>query len=77
MDAIDFLNNPKNQDIKLAILKALDAKDYIAVTGDLEEPESRKVIAPETKKPKQKIVTSGLPGEDDSAIDLSKIDLTE
>lgn len=77
MDAIDFLNNPKNQDIKLAILKALDAKDYIAETGDLEEPESRKVIAPETKKPKQKIVTSGLPGEDDSAIDLSKIDLTE
>jgi hypothetical protein len=39
-EAIVFLDDPKNQDIKVAILKALDAKEYFDVTIPEDTPEA-------------------------------------
>jgi hypothetical protein len=36
-EAIDFIKNPKNQDIKLAIMNEIDAKDYIEPLPDISD----------------------------------------
>jgi len=36
-EAIDFVKNPKNQDLKLAIMNEMEAKDYIEPLPDLSE----------------------------------------
>jgi C-terminal processing protease CtpA/Prc len=61
-EAVDFMNNPKNQDIKIAILRQIEAKKSITITPDyapieddlptnndyIEEPEKvTKVQSPE------------------------------
>lgn len=37
-DAIDFIKDPKNQDIKLAMIMEMDAKDFIEPLPELSEP---------------------------------------
>jgi hypothetical protein len=81
-ETIDFLNNPKNQDIKKAVLNAINAKDFIiqneAPEEDLKQfnlpPEKAVVEKPKVKKP---TLLAGKPGTDDEGIDLSKIDFSE
>jgi hypothetical protein len=85
-ETIDFLNNPKNQDIKKAVLNAINAKDFIiqneAPEEDLKQfnlqPEIPKIEKVEIEKPKIKKpkLMSGKPGTDDEGIDLSKLDFT-
>lgn len=80
-EVIDFLNAPKNQDIKITILNAIDAKDYIVPNEAPEEDLKQFGITNETKSPKAKkpvIKKIDLPGsDDDEAIDISKIDFNE
>lgn len=81
-ETIDFMNNPKNQDIKKAILNAIDAKDFITLNEAPEEdlkqfnlPKEKVVeTRPKVKKP---TLVSGAPGTDDEGIDLSKMDFIE
>lgn len=86
-ETIDFLNNPKNQDIKISILNYIDAKDYIVANQAPEEdlaqfnlPEEDKVEKPiPTKKSKKPVVVPvDIPGvdTDDEAIDLNKMDFS-
>lgn len=73
-ECIDYLNNPKNQDVKLSILSAIDAKDYI-VEGDAPEKDlkSFEESEPKTKKKVKPSILSGPPGsEDEEGIDISK-----
>ena len=74
-ETIDFLNNPKNQDIKMAILTAIDAKDYIVKDEAPLEDLSRMGIPVEPKrtvKAKKPVILSGMPGaEDEEAIDIN------
>ena len=76
-EAIDFLNNPKNQDIKISVLNSIDAKDFI-VKNEAPEEEVKKfdttVKAPLTKS-KKPVIKPGLPGTDEDAIDITKLDL--
>ena len=83
-ETIDFLNNPKNQDIKISVLNSIDAKDFIvkneAPESDLAqfniEPETPKVaVAP--KKSKKPTLMVGPPGSDDEGIDISKMEFSE
>lgn len=80
VDAMDFLNNPKNQDIKMAILNAMDAKDYIATNEapeedlqkfDIPKEEPRRPSVKQVKKP---IIMGGIPGSDDEGVDINSID---
>ena len=53
-EALDYLKNPKNQDIKLAVLNEMDAKDYIEPLPDVsdygkEEPKAKVVKTLKTK----------------------------
>lgn len=82
-ETIDFLNNPKNQDIKKAVLNAIDAKDFIvkdeAPEEDLKQfnlpPEKEVVVSkPKVKKP---TLLAGKPGTDDEGIDLNSMDFNE
>jgi len=81
-ETIDFLNDPKNQDIKMSVLNSIDAKDFI-VQNEAPEEELKKNVdysaaidkKPEAKTKKPKIV-SGAPGSDEEGIDLSKLDFT-
>jgi hypothetical protein len=84
-ETIDFLNNPKNQDIKMAVLNAIDAKDFIVeheapkedldklgVTSNAGMPVGRKL-----KEPKKPVVVAGMPGTDEEGIDISKMEFSE
>jgi hypothetical protein len=80
-ETIDFLNNPKNQDIKAAVLNAIDAKDYIVTNEAPEEQVSKyadmsKLSAPRpVKKP---VVLKAAPGlEDSEGVDISKLSFTD
>jgi len=82
-EVIDFLNNPKNQDIKSAILTSIDVKDYIIPNEapaekleklNLSEAERKDVTA--KSKAKKPILLPTLDGEDEG-LDISKIDFTE
>jgi hypothetical protein len=80
-ETIDFLNNPKNQDIKAAVLNSIDAKDYI-VTNEAPVQESSRyadVSALSAPKPvKKPVVLKAAPGLDDSdGIDISKLSFTD
>jgi len=81
-EAIDFLNNPKNQDIKIAVLNAIQAKDYIA-TNEAPQEEVDKLIEkgieipePKAKKlSKKEILLPGLDGEE--GVNIDKMIFTE
>lgn len=80
-ETIDFLNNPKNQDIKIAVLSSIDAKDYIVSNEAPEEETSRyadvskMTVKAVNKKP---VILKGPPGsEDDEGIDISKMTFNE
>ena len=78
-EVIDFLNTPKNQDIKIAVLNAIDAKDYIA-EGDAPNKDLKpfSVKDPEVKTVKKpKVSTLKISGEDEGAVDISKLDFTD
>jgi hypothetical protein len=82
-EAIDFLNNPKNQDIKISVLNSIDAKDFI-VSNEAPEEELKKFdVEPSTmekksvSKAKKPTIVSGLPGSDEEGIDISKLDFTK
>jgi len=80
-EVIDFMNNPKNQDIRLAILAGIDAKDFIVQHEAPEEDVQKLNVPPKPKvestgKPKVKKPTllPGAPGSEDSeAIDINKL----
>ncbi len=80
-EVIDFMNNPKNQDIKIAILSSVEAKDYISPLPssddelkEIASADASKVVS--KAKPKKPTLLSGAPGmEDSEGIDISKIDL--
>jgi hypothetical protein len=81
-EAIDFLNNPKNQDIKISVLSAIEAKDYIqeheAPIEAIEELRESGVDIPEDKiikKPKvsKSVLAKGRPGMDEEGIDITKL----
>lgn len=78
VEVIDFLNNPKNQDIKISILNAIDAKDYI-VQNEAPDEDLKQFNVPTEKpkstKSKMPVVKAGLLDSDDEAIDITKIDL--
>lgn len=80
-EVIDFLAAPKNQDIKLSILNAIEAKDYVPTHNMTEESTDQYNTpiekAKSVKKNKPVIKPTGLIGDDDFAIDISKLDLNE
>jgi len=51
-ECIDFLSNPKNQDIKMSILDSIDAKEYI-VEGDAPVKDLAQFSTEETKGTKE------------------------
>jgi hypothetical protein len=80
-ETIDFLNNPKNQDIKIAVLNSIDAKDYIvaneAPSEDLKQFDIIATESPILKKVKKPVIVTGMPGTDEEGIDLSKMEFSE
>jgi len=66
-EVIIFLEDPKNQDVKIAILKALDAKEYFDVVLPDETPEA---IVEEVKAA-QKKKTAAKKSKDDVIIDVN------
>ena len=72
-ECIDFLNNPKNQDTKLAVLSAIDAKDYIAEPEFTPPTEEKEVVQQAKTTNKKPRLLKGLPGEDDEGIDICSI----
>jgi len=81
-EVIDFMNNPKNQDIRIAIVNGTDAKDFIvpneAPEEDLKQfniPNEDNKITAKVAKPKKPKLLGGLPGMDDSeGIDINSAD---
>jgi len=53
-EVIHFIEEPKNQDIKIAILKAIDAKEYFDVVLPEETPDE---IVTEIKEARKKVKT--------------------
>ena len=89
-ETIDFLENPKNQDIKISVLNSIDAKDFIVKNeAPVEElPNEDTSIFPPIqivqnvkpmteKKVKKPKLMSGMPGTDEEGIDLGKLDFTD
>lgn len=74
-ECVDFFNNPKNQDVKMSVINAIDAKDYI-VTGDAPEKELAQFAASSVDKTKKKpSILKGPPGmEDEEGVDISKME---
>lgn len=81
VEVIDFLNNPKNQDIKISILNSIDAKDFIVPhdAGEVLQPRSVKIdeVEKSTIKSKKPKIVSAMPGTDEEGIDLSSITFNE
>jgi len=61
-ECIDFLKNPKNQDIKLAIIDGIEAKDYIEPLPELSEPD----------EPQKKTVKTLKTKDGEEGVDISK-----
>lgn len=81
-EVIDFMNNPKNQDVKMAILNAIDAKDFI-VPNEAPEEDLEKLGVPKSDRPKttakatkvkKPTLLSGPDENSDEGIDISKTD---
>jgi hypothetical protein len=83
-ETMDFLNNPKNQDIKISILNSIEAKDFIVANEapeeevkkhvDLMATDEKKPVPDKVKKPK---IVSGAPDSDEEGIDISKLDFID
>jgi hypothetical protein len=80
-ETIDFLENPKNQDIKMAVLGAIDSKDYLINPETEAEQASRYADMsqlPKSKPVKKPVVLKGPPGMDDAeAIDMRNLGFTD
>jgi hypothetical protein len=77
-EVIDFLNTPKNQDIKLSILSSIDTKDFMLQNTLPEEQEEDKPIKAVSNTRIKKPVVSAikLGDEDVDAVDINKLDFT-
>jgi hypothetical protein len=80
-EALDFLQNPKNQDIKAAVLSSIESKDYLVQPETEAEQASRYADMSGLTKPKsvkKPVVLKGPPGMDDAdGIDMSKLGFTD
>lgn len=78
VETIDFLNNPKNQDIKKSVLNAIDAKDFIvqheAPEEDLKQFNLPPKEVPGKPKVKKPTIIAGAPGMEEESIDISNME---
>jgi len=78
-EALDYLENPKYQDVKATILSSIDSKDFLVVPETAAEESSRYADASKlnSKPIKKPVVLKGDPRvEDSDGIDISKLSFT-